>query len=370
MGFLLSFKNWMKNSDGILILTCGVALGTYIPSLILCKQLKKRDKNSELFVIESLLSDNKQQNILKTKFAFHRDFQVALMGQRITGISDYSIDETKRQSIYEQWDNVSIVKILIFSGFWLPVVENYINTRKRKNISVDFCHLDSTLSTSWKKNKFNKINHREIWFYNLNDNKVYYNLNISLTPPIDFKLRHNRYVIHGGGWGVGTYKEKIKELSNNNINLDIICYEPKEIENSNINNRSFLIDPNWKIWEKVNSEYIFPPFKQVFNDKYSEFNYDIEYPAVYNLIQHSCGIISKPGGATLIDSLSSGTPVVFLEPYGEYERANAELWKKLGFGIDYDTWISLGCSSEILFQMHCNIIKSLTTTQNIIDLYT
>lgn len=358
------------NSDCFIILSSGVALGVYIPPLIINKQLRTKGINTEFYVIETLIQEEKIDNILKNKFVFHRNFKIALIGQKLSEKSDYGLDKGKIQQLYYLWDEKLIKRFLVFSGFWVPLVENYLATRNHIDYAVDFCHLDSSISTSWKNHGLSKINYRDIWFFNICNSKINYYIEISDKRPIEFNDRDKRFVIHGGGWGMGTYKEKIQELKNHKIKLDIINYEISDInENNSEDIRNFLIDPKWKTWEKCNLEYIFPPFCQITDNKYNKFDCSNKYPAIYDLIRNSIGIISKPGGATLIDSFSSATPIIFLEPFGDYERRNAILWKKLGFGIDYFQWILMDCSTDILWQMHKNLTRMLAKTQNIIDLY-
>ncbi len=264
---------------------------------------------------------------------------------------------------------MQISRFLVFSGFWSAIIDDYIKSRANRDFQVDLCHLDSSVSTSWKNCGLNETNHRQIWFFNLHENRVYYHVRISDKPAIKFKNRQKRFVIHGGGWGMGTYREKIRDLTDLQIKLDIINYETDDINDRIGDHRYYMIDPDWKTWERFNAKYIFPPFTQIPDNNQVEFDYNAKYPAVYALIRNSYGIISKPGGATLLDSLSSATPIIFLEPFGDYEKDNATLWKKLGFGIDYNQWISMKCSTEVLLRMHENIQKILSKTQNILDLY-
>lgn len=360
--------NFAKINGKILLLASGVALGVYIPPIIICKQLKKAGIDTEFFVIENLIIDDKIENILKNKFAFHIDFKIALTGQKLSAVSDYGIDRYKVQSLYVYWDEIKISKIIVFSGFWLSIVDEYIKKRNRV-ISVDLCHLDCSISASWKKHKELIKIYNNIWFFDFKHSKVCYFLQVSRDEIMNFDERDKRCIIHGGGWGMGTYKDKIRELDENGINLDVINYQPHEIYTRNKSFRNFLISPNWKAWEKKDNEYIFPPFFEFKQPCFVEINNNLDYPKVYDLIRQAAAIISKPGGATLIDSFSSATPIILLDPFGEYEKSNADLWKKLGFGIDYDKWAEMGYTSDILYTMHINIKNALHRSINFIDLF-
>jgi hypothetical protein len=369
MHFKATYQIFSMSTGKILILSSGVALGVYVPPLIINNQLRSRGINTDFYVIENLIQNSKISNILKNKIAFHRNFKLALIGQKYSKMSNYGLDDEKVSLLFLNWDKFEIVKILVFSGFWLPVVEKYLETRNDKDQIVDFCHLDSSVSTSWSGYQSFKIPYRDIWYFNLKQTKVNYYLKICDKMTVDFKIRDKRFVIHGGGWGMGTYKEKILELRKHRVNLDIINYEKNDFNFEIEGSRNFLIDSNWKTWEKYNGEYIFPPFCQVMDNKANKFIYSNEFPSIYTLISEGIGIISKPGGATLIDSFSSATPIIFLEPFGEYEKANAKLWIELGFGIEYSKWIYMNCSTDIFLEMHENIKKIQSYTENFINLY-
>ena len=359
----------MKTSS-ILFLSSGVALGVYVPPLIMSNQLRAKGINTEFFVIENLIHENKLGNILMNKYAFHRSFKTALVGQKLSEKSDYGIDNQKVQLLYDQWDKIRIKKFLVFSGFWASIIDYYLETRKLNSDLVDLCHLDAAVSSSWKNHDSIMRKYRNVWFFNLQKTTVNYQIKVTDTPLVDFKDRSRRFVIHGGGWGMGTYREKMQELNDLKIRLDIINYEPHDLNNRANDNRNFMIDPEWKTWEKKsNGEYAFPPFAQINDNLPIRFDYNAKYPGVYDLIRNSYGIISKPGGATLMDSFSSATPIIFLEPFGDYEEANAMLWKRSGFGVDYNHWISMGCSTDLLWQMHNKLKKAILNTKNIMSLY-
>ncbi len=89
--------------ETIIILCSGVALGVYIPGLIVNYQLKEMGYYTEVVVLESLLLKGKQQNIPNTKLAFHRDFSVALMGQKLAGTIVPSIDADLVSALLTTW---------------------------------------------------------------------------------------------------------------------------------------------------------------------------------------------------------------------------------------------------------------------------
>ena len=353
--------------ETITILCSGVTLGVYIPGLIVNSQLKKMGYCTEVVVLENFFLKEKQQNIPNTKLAFHRDFSVALMGQKLAKIIFSSIDVDLILALLTTWKNERRKHFIIFSGFWLPIMEKYLHTIDSKGVSIELCHMDAALSTSWKSYKTDHPCFRHVWFFNWDKKNIFYGLHTSEYEAIPYSKRINRFVTHGGGWGIGTYKNKIPQLEERGIKLDAITYEKNDIENGVEGNRYFMVDPEWKPWEK-NEQGIhqFPPFSEIKGNKI-EFRNNKQFPEIYYLIQQSQAIISKPGGSTLLDSLSFATPLILLEPFGEHESKNALLWEYLGFGISYQKWIDSGCSLDILEKLHTNLLKARSTIQNYVE---
>jgi UDP-N-acetylglucosamine:LPS N-acetylglucosamine transferase len=93
------------------------------------------------------------------------------------------------------------------------------------------------------------------------------------------------------------------------------------------------------------------------------------YHVFHDVIREAKAIISKPGGCTLIDSLSSCTPVVFLPAYGHAEEKNAKLWEYLGYGISYATWQANDFSHALIKQLHHNLLYRKNTTVNYLQAY-
>lgn len=85
--------------------------------------------------------------------------------------------------------------------------------------------------------------------------------------------------------------------------------------------------------------------------------------------KHSQAIISKPGGGTLVDSLSAVTPLILLDPYGEYERENGQLWQELGFAITYQQWADSNYSFQTLENLQTNLRESRSHLPQYIDSY-
>lgn len=356
--------------ERVTILCGGPGLGFYVPGLIVDYQLQIRGVPTEVLVFESFLLEEKRNKIQETKIAFHRKFDVALMGQKLARDISPSLDPFLVSSLLATWRQEQRKRFVVFSGFWLPIVEKYLQTIDFPHLSIDLCHVDADTSISWKLHSVDHPCLRHVWFCNWKKNRIAYSLHVSREEPMPWHERAGRFVIHGGGWGMGTYQNKIAELAGIGLKLDVIAYEEKDLEDKRDGVRYFMIDPKWKYWEKDEAGYHqFPPFGEVKSDGKVKFLNNRQYPEVYRLIQESKAIISKPGGATLIDSLSSGTPIVLLEPFGEYENRNSLLWQHLGFGISYRDWIDTGCSLSVFDELHDNLLKARLRTQDYVDFY-
>ncbi|MCG5058930.1 MAG: hypothetical protein KA714_13305 [Limnoraphis sp. WC205] len=357
-------------TEMITILCSGASLGVYIPGLVASQQLKNKGLSTEVVVLENILLEDKRNNVPKTKFIFHRNFSFALMAQKLAKDITPSIDSVRVADLLASWKQEKRRRFMIFSGFWIPVIQQYLQEVEIPNLSIDLCHMDASISTSWKLYNTTHPAFRDIWFFNWEKKELSYYLAISEDAIVPWEKRSNRFLIHGGGWGVGTYKSKIPELEQQGIPLDVIVYEPQDLENKIEVNRYFMIDPEWKPWEKNDlGEHQFPPFGEVRDNVEMVFQNNQSYPEVYSIIQQSRAIISKPGGATLIDSLSAATPLIWLDPYGEYENHNGLLWEALGFAISYQKWAESGYSIDRLEQLHQNLRQARINLPNYISTY-
>lgn len=352
----------------ITILCSGIGLGLYIPGLILNYQFQTKGLPTDVVVFESLILSEKRKKIPETKVAFQQSFAVALMGQRLARDITPSLDKSLVSDLLATWRKERRKRFIVFSGFWLPILEQYLSENNFQNPLIHLCHIGASVNVSWKLHKIDHPCCCHIWFSNWEEKSISYYIQVSKDKPVPFYERTDRFVIHGGGWGIGTFKDKIPQLEEMGLKLDVIVNEKRDSENRKEGNRYFMINPRWNPWEKDEEGYHqFPPFGEVRDNKKIKFRNNRCFPEVYHLIRQNQAIISKSGGATLIDSLSSATPIVLLEPYGEYEKKNALLWEYLGFGIPYQKWIDSSCSLEILERLHTNLLKARLQTRNYVE---
>lgn len=344
----------MKNTT--VILGSGVALGVYVPPLLLEQALKNKYA-VEFEIIESLFLDSKLDRIVFNKKIFHENNRIAVKAhQKKIEYAD-CYDMKKIMMLFRLWREKRIQQFIIFSGLWIPILkkyESYIGNR----ITMECVHMDAIISNSWKNYAQEILNKKNFWFFSEKNERINCYLGLEKEyPVIPFNMRKEYITIHGGGWGMGTYKSKYKELLHNNINLNCIIYYYEEVD-SNIweANDYFILDEKWIPWNREEGGYSFPPMLKL---NHSNKSFDVvstgKKHGFYGILGNSLGIISKPGGGTLLDSLETETPVIFLEPVGPYEKNNADLWIKLGFGFKYEFWKSQGFSFKLLKQANKKI---------------
>jgi len=356
-------------NNSIIILGGGPGLGFYIPGMIIHRQLEAKKIPSKIYAYENLISESKRENFVSAKVSFHKNFKFALIAQKLAHDVTDHLDPIIVNDLFNEWDKIQQKRFVVFSGFWTAILDKYIKITNSNDIQVDLCHVDSAASSSWKLVKTDAPNYKHVWFFNWEDTKISYFIKINDNEPLPFQKRNHRFLVHGGGWGIGKYKEIIPVLEKHGCELDILNYEYSDLnKNGSINNRYFMIDPNWHHWLKDEGGNLqFPPFAEIKKDQKPTFKKEQDYPEIYNIIQNNMAIISKPGAGTLLDSLSSATPLVILDPFGDYENKNGLLWEKFNLGIPFDKWAKTNYSSKILEELHNNLINLRKQTKNYLE---
>jgi hypothetical protein len=352
----------------ITILCSGVALGVYIPALLINEQLKRRGVASEVVVLETLFRDEKQKRVLENKVAFHQSFEVAKMGQRIVRDMTPNLDTEKLGRLYASWTQEARRLFIVFSGFWIPILNVYRQRIAPAQCWVHHIHMDAAASASWKNAPAASEGDQVIWIFNEETMQLDFRLMNYAEPPICYDLRPERYLIHGGGWGMGTYQSQIPVLEAAGLHLDIIAYSPEEAAAPRPRQRYFMVDPRWSPWHKNSAgEHEFPPFGEVKPGTTPRFTNRPDSHEFFQLVRTARAVIGKPGGASLLDSWTAATPVVMLEPFGDHEAKNAALWQALGFGIPFSAWQAAGFAMQLLVPLHQNLLRSQEIVPDYVD---
>jgi len=344
-------------SGKVTVLGSGVALGVYIPALLVDYQFRKLGLDSETVILENYYTGESLEKLKAYKKAYHNNFSVALMGHRMTKDVSPNLDENLVNHLLQTWQRDNRLNFVVWSGLWMPILEKYRTKIFPQKLNLDICRIDADISATFKIHQDSDRDYEEVWLWNWEQKRLIYEIPVTEQPPIPYTHRSNRCVIHGGGWGIGTYQKRISELEEQGICLDIIAYYVDEVAKQS-NHRYFMVDPDWFPWIK-NSKNLheFPPFGEVTDLNNKNFQTKEENHCFYDLARQSKAIISKPGGGTLIDSLSSATPVILLEPYGYAEEKNAAIWEYLGYGISYEKWKATNYSFKILEDLHHNLLN-------------
>jgi hypothetical protein len=336
----------------IQILTSGVALGVHVPGLLLADRLREKGCRAEVSVIERLLPTEKLATTANMKWAFHRDFRLAKAGHRIATDPAAVADDRAVRELTARWARDGVTRFVVWSGFWLPIVRRYLSTHDSA-VRVDICHIDSTVSPSFRKAVDADLAAEHVFMIDGARRSIPCSVPVSSLPPVAWADRERLYA-HGGGWGMGTYREPVGDLAAHGFALDVLAYEPDDVADLP-GARYFMMDPDWHPW--LDNGY--PPFGEVRRGTPARYTRGMGCPGSFGLTRSAMAMVSKPGGGTLLDSLWAATPVVLLEPLGAAERGNAELWRELGFGVPYEEWRATGYSLDVLRRLHDNLVRAL-----------
>ncbi|MDT5093601.1 MAG: hypothetical protein QOH60_2964 [Mycobacterium sp.] len=335
------------------VLTSGVALGVHVPGLLLAQRARELGADAEVVVLERLLPDSKRATTAKMKFAFHRDFRMALAGQRLAVDPSTAVPESALRELAQRWQERRPQRVVVLSGFWLPIVTQCAELSGHTP-DVDVCHVDSVPSPSFRAAGPLPPQVRQVWLSDWEHSTVPHTIPVSARPPMRWSDRDRRLLLHGGGWGMGTYRQQSDELRENRFELDIVAYEADDVSTQDAGIRYFMIDPSWHPW--LDDGY--PPFARVDGRTDPDYVQGTECHGSFELARSAFAMVSKPGGGTMLDSIWSATPLVLLEPFGEHEAQNAELWERLGFGISVDRWRDTDFSVEVLEELHDNLLRA------------
>lgn len=341
----------------VTILTSGVGLGLYIPAVLIERQLRRRGIAAEVEVLEGYYTPAYQQAHLAHRDAHHASFALAQLAHRMARDVGHCLEVKRVDDLLARWARQRRQRFVVWAGFWLPVIERYRRMTGLAHVDVDHCRIDAVVSASFKVHPELDALGREVWLWNWAVRRLVHEIGVTDEPPVPYAARGDRLVVHGGGWGIGTYGATVPELARTPYALDVVVHDLSESAGQRADNRVFMLDPSWRTWHgAAGREPAFPPMHEVRDREIVGDLHGGDHHAMHDVIRASRAIVSKPGGCTLIDSLAAATPVVLLEPYGYAEKKNARLWEHLGFGIPYAAWRETGFDIAPLAQLHTNII--------------
>lgn len=340
----------------VTILTSGVGLGLYIPALLIDRRLRRQHFDVDVEILEAYYTPDYQRAHLAHRAAHHANFTLAQLAHRMARGVEHCLDDDRLRMLLERWLQQGRRHFIVWAGFWLPVIERYRRMTGGAKLEVDHCRIDAVISASFKVHRDLAAAGEEIWLWNWAQRRIVHEIPVTAAPPIPFAARADRLVVHGGGWGIGTYRTILPELARSSHALDVVIHDLAEAPPPRNGDRALMLDPAWRPWQcEPGAGHAFPPMVDVSDGGIIRRENPADHHAMHDIIRASRAIVSKPGGCTLIDSLAAATPVVLLEPYGYAEESNARLWEHLGFGIPYAAWRATGHDPGVLARLHANI---------------
>ena len=341
-------------------LTSAVGLGSYVAALLHRAQLRDAGYQVDVEVVEGWFTGEHLERHLMHQKAFHRDFRLALAGRRMAGSVEGRLDDGRVDRLLTTWREDGRARFLVWSGYWLPVLERYTASVPDARIELDLCRIDAVESHSFRVHREpTGVVLRELWLWNWERRALGRRLLVPAGAPLPFAERAPRLVAHGGGWGLGTYAEVLTELSRAGYALDVLGPDSPDWDGRGPLDRRYVSDPEWHPWVRnAGGDLTFPPLGEVRPDGEVRYRSHLEFPAAHVNVREAMAVVSKPGGGTLLDSLAAATPVVLLSPWGEPEAKNGALWEELGFGIDFERWRKTGFDHRVLEELHHRLLMA------------
>ena len=328
------------------ILTSGATYGVHVPGLLLARRLGAHGVPARVTVLERLLPDGKRTVVAGLKRAYHRSYRFAQASRKLGGNTGADVSAEAAEALFDDWAGRGVSRFVVFSGYWLGLIRRY-QERVRVPVPVDLCRGDALPMQSFLVGAVPGLRAvREVNLADLPGNALPWTIPVTDQPPVPWPERRPAVLVHGGGWGLGSYRERAGEMAAAGIGVDLVVYEPADAV---AGCRRFMLDPEWHPWQDDG----FPPWAPVPDDgSPPRFTRAEAYPQAFGLARTATAIVSKPGAGTLLDSLWSATPLVLLEPWTESERGNAVLWQRLGLGIPFAEWRAAGFATAALAPLH------------------
>lgn len=336
------------------ILCSGVSLGHYVPGLLIRDRLRRLGQEARVLVYESLLDAARCERIERTRQLYHASVAFARTAQRIARQLAPQAQEALGAQQIERWAQSPPKRLIVLSAYWLSLLSRAVEAGAVDAHTIDLCHIDSTLSPVWQASS-NYPSFRHTWLCSAHEGSVFYR--IPIGDDSTSAVRDARVVVHGGGWGIGDYREAVPQLLSAGLGVDLVAYADDDLADPIGGVRYLRIDPRWQPWDcdELGDPY-YPPLQIIERGKLAAGAASNGHGhTLFDFIANAAAIVSKPGGATLVDSLAGATPVVFVTPFGQHEADNASLWTSLGFGTSLERWCAEGMTFSAIDLLRANL---------------
>ncbi|MFI1418651.1 hypothetical protein ACH4VX_11735 [Streptomyces sp. NPDC020731] len=312
-------------------LTSGVALGTYIPGLLLDRALSARELPSRVYVLEKYFPDEARKRIQIAKGRYSRDYRLAKAAHALATDHTELITPETLAALFDEWDAAEVGSVTVLSGFWTEIVAAYVD--RRPDVLVDVCHVDAVPSPS-HRHAAELTGSTHTWLLDARTNTL--NETIPVTRAgarLPWESRSIGFLAHGGGWGMGTHAAAASRLVAEGQSVSLILPEPWSDPPAGLS--TYHQDPSWE----TSPGTAFPRLVAGPDTVAPSFGSREHWADTFELTRRSRAVVSKPGAGTLIDSLNAATPVLFTEALGGWELANERVWCALGFGMRLSEWL-------------------------------
>ncbi len=321
----------------IAILSSCSGYGTYVPALRISEELSENNIKNEVFVYENYFEKDNLNVFINYRKQFHESFRFAQIATSMSTFNDLKIRFDK---IDKDFNSRYFTLYIVITGTWLRVLEK-LNIPNNKIICL---RPDTVDSPSWKSAKETYEYYNNIWLIGMGKSLPNYILNNKYSEC----ERSRRVIMHGGGWGINTFTNKIKKLYNNYEVLTIHSTEDEAKQYAKeFGIESFYTPINWL--PNMN-EYSYPPLINVENGRDTQFHI---------ILNSCCAVISKPGGGTCLDAITMKVPPIFLEGMAEHEKSNMLNMTSNHIGVDFNTWELNNYSYDVLLDIKENLVKKL-----------
>lgn len=321
----------------IAILASCSGYGAYVPALRLSEELNQHGIANKVFVYEFFYESSNKNKFIEYRKQFHESFRFAQMATKMPNFDSLLINLNEIINSFIQNDcNYYIV----FTGTWLKILEQ-LDMPKEKVLCL---RPDTVDSPSWNAIKHISNCYNNIWLIGENRSLPKY----KFCKDCYSYNRTRRIVLHGGGWGINTFIETIKELYDK--------YELYTIHSTAAEARKYhkmfgiktLYTPIE--WIPESNEPSYPPLID---------NSTGENLLFHTLLRSCCAVISKPGGGTCLDALTMKVPPIFLQSMANHEKCNMINMTTNYIGINFNCWKESNYSYDKLLEVKENLISKL-----------
>lgn len=289
----------------VIILTALRGLGTYIPAVYLYKYLKLKGVNTELLIWEDYYNDTSDKMIS----LYQTNPRIAEFAYALGAMNE---EQFKLEGETGALETIApgIKTYICFSGIWH---KELLAQQKRQANPIFNVVMDVVPSQLWK-NQLSTSQTNSHTIFTLGETLY---LPGEIPSPSEYKNREG-FLLQGGGWNLIDYMEINKYPFLKEGGITMASTNPIT---ETCTDRHLLY--------KISSIGEFPNLA----DK--EINHNQSYHSLLDEYNKVRGCISKPGGMTIVDAITTCTPLLFTQTtIGQHELANREFCLKLGIAYE------------------------------------